>query len=133
MKLKKLIGQVLTAIAMFISAALGLVALFVPAKISEALGVVAATDLGANTLRADFASFFLVSALLCAASLMRGKPNLLLVPCLLFGLAGVFRLFGALMDGVPGGFAQPLIIEFGITGMLLLARALRSGRSGLMR
>ena len=102
------------------SLAMGLLFWADPVKAGAILGLTSIDALGANSLRADLAAFFLVNFIACALALFRGKAHWLYGSALVFGLAVFGRLIGVIVDGPPAGIAQPVIIELVLIGLLLL-------------
>lgn len=103
---------------------LGLAAFAAPERLGEALGVVAQTDLGLNSMRADFGAFFLMAGTACAAALLAGKTAWLWPAALLFLFAAIGRLLGVFMDGAPDGVVTPIIVE--IVSTLILINGART-------
>jgi len=98
---------------------LGLAAFAAPERLGEALGVAAQTELGLNSMRADFGAFFLTAGTACAAALLAGKTNWLWPAALLFLFAVIGRILGVVMDGAPVGVATPIIVEIVFTAILI--------------
>ncbi len=101
------------------SLAMGLLFWADPVKAGTILGLTSIDALGANSLRADLAAFFLVNFIACALALFRGKAHWLYGSALVFGLAVFGRFIGIIVDGPPAGIAQPVIIELVLVGLLI--------------
>jgi len=117
------------ALAGLFSLVMGLFFLADPAKAGAVLGLTSLDALGANSLRADLAAFFLVNAIACALALFRGKAHWLYGSALVFGLAVSGRFLGIALDGMPAGIAQPVIIELVLVGLLSFG-ARQLGKAG---
>ena len=108
---------------------LGLTGLGNPAVFTDTFGVTG--DAAAlNTVRADFAAFFLVSAACVAWGAMRPEHvRILAVPAALFGAALIGRAVGvSLGDPLTEGIKQSMIVE-ALSVALLLGSAWWLARS----
>lgn len=126
--MKHFAGRLICTLVGLLGTMLGLVAFLRPDRLSDQLGVSASNALGANTIAADFPSFFLTGAIFAFAAAVKGPRVFALVPITMFGLAAVFRILHIAMHGSPDGIAQPLGIEIGAFTVLILAYNLMNKR-----
>jgi hypothetical protein len=108
---------------------IGVLALLVAARLwigpeapAAALGLKADGPLGLATLRADVGGFFAAGGLFALAGAIRGEGRLLTPPAVLLGLALVGRLVTVAVDGYAAPMLPPMIIEFVLVAILLIAR-----------
>ncbi|MDP1628469.1 MAG: DUF4345 family protein [Parvibaculum sp.] len=106
------IARIAAALVGLFSLVVGAMVIMSPAEMGESLGIGALSPLGLNALRADIGAFFLASAVAASAALFGGRPHWLLGAAVLYGLAFLGRILGIVVDGVPEGIVQPLVVEF---------------------
>lgn len=99
---------------------LGLTGLANPAVFTETFGVTGDAS-ALNTVRADFAAFFIVSGACAAWGALRPEhARILLVPAMLFGAALIGRAVGvSLGDPLSDGVKQSMIVEALSVALLL--------------
>lgn len=121
----KLIAKLALVPPLLLSLLMGLMCLFAPDRAADALGGFAGTtELGAATLRADLAAFFLTAAIGLLGAMFAGKRHWLWAPLALYGLAAVGRVVDVLFTGLGAGEMQPILIE--LAAVALIAFAMRS-------
>jgi hypothetical protein len=108
---------------------IGVLALLVAARLwigpeapAAALGLKADGLLGLATLRADVGGFFAAGGLFALAGAIRGEGRLLTPPAVLLGLALTGRILTVAVDGYAAPMLPPMIIEFVLVAILLIAR-----------
>ena len=108
---------------------IGVLALLVAARLwigpeapAAALGLKADGLLGLATLRADVGGFFAAGGLFALAAAIRGEGRLLTPPAVLLGLALTGRILTVAVDGYAAPMLPPMIIEFVLVAILLIAR-----------
>jgi hypothetical protein len=108
---------------------IGMLALLVAARLwigpeapAAALGLKADGLLGLATLRADVGGFFAAGGLFALAGAIRGEGRLLTPPAVLLGLALTGRILTVAVDGYAAPMLPPMIIEFVLVAILLIAR-----------
>ena len=108
---------------------IGRLALLVAARLwigpeapAAALGLKADGLLGLATLRADVGGFFAAGGLFALAGAIRGEGRLLTPPAVLLGLALTGRILTVAVDGYAAPMLPPMIIEFVLVAILLIAR-----------
>ena len=122
------IARIAAALVGLFSLAVGGMVIMSPAEMGESLGLGALSPLGLNALRADIGAFFLASAVAAVAALFGGRPHWILGAALLYGLAFLGRILGIVVDGVPEGIVQPLVVEFTMVVLsVFAAKALARG------
>lgn len=85
---------------------------------------VEATNLvGRASVRADFGSFFLTVAVLCAYAAWKRNGSAAVGAALLFGIALLGRVVSILLDGPAPGGAFPMGVEAVSVAILLWARS----------
>jgi hypothetical protein len=120
------LARICVALAGLFSLAMGATAFLSPEQLGQTLGVGALTPLGLNSMRADFGSLFLASAIACGLALFARKPDWLLGAMTLYLIAVIGRVIGVAIDGAPADVAQPIIIELVLVAFLAFgARTLR--------
>jgi len=90
---------------------LGVSFLYDPAGMGMSLGVSSVGQLGAATVRGDFAAFFTVIGLCMLRGAWKRNGDVLLVPAALFGIAFLGRVLTAATTGTGPGFVQPMLFE----------------------
>lgn len=112
---------------------LGLRGLIDPAVFTAQFGLIGdiARDPGAaNTLRADFAAFFLVAAGgAVVGALRRGWARALWVPAALFGTACLCRALGLALGDTMSASVQTAMIVEALTAVLMIGAARLLSRS----
>ncbi|MBX3489048.1 MAG: DUF4345 family protein [Parvibaculum sp.] len=122
------IARIAAALVGLFSLGAGAMTILSPAEMGEGLGIGALSPLGLNALRADIAAFFLASAVAAGAALFGGRPHWILGAAVLYGLALLGRILGIVVDGVPDGIVQPLVVEFTMVVLsVFAAKALARG------
>ena len=108
---------------------IGVLALLVAARLwigpeapAAALGLKADGLLGLATLRADVGGFVAAGGLFALAGAIRGEGRLLTPPAVLLGLALTGRILTVAVDGYAAPMLPPMIIEFVLVAILLIAR-----------
>jgi hypothetical protein len=108
---------------------IGVLALLVAARLwigpeapAAALGLKADGLLGLATLRSDVGGFFAAGGLFALAGAIRGEGRLLTPPAVLLGLALTGRILTVAVDGYAAPMLPPMIIEFVLVAILLIAR-----------
>lgn len=108
---------------------IGVLALLVAARLwigpeapAAALGLKADGLLGLATLRADVGGFFAAGGLFALAGAIRGEGRLLTPPAVLLSLALTGRILTVAVDGYAAPMLPPMIIEFVLVAILLIAR-----------
>ena len=93
---------------------LGLGTMFAPAGIMAEFGLEATGIGGTSAVRADFGAFFIGTAIMGLAGLVR-DPRWLLGAAMMVGLAFVGRAIGTTMESTPDPFAagvgQSMVVE----------------------
>ena len=118
----KLIAKLALVPPLLLSLLMGLMCLFAPDRAADALGGFAGTtELGAATLRADLAAFFLTAAIGLLGAMFAGKRHWLWAPMALFGLAAMGRVVDILFTGMGPGELQPILIEIAVVLLVLFA------------
>ena len=113
-----LIGLIFVA-GMF-NLGLGVSFLYDPAGMGLSLGVSSVGQLGAATVRGDFAAFFTVIGLCMLRGAWKRNGDVLLVPAALLGIAFLGRVLTALLGGTGPGFVQPMMFEAAQFALLVL-------------
>ncbi|PKQ06114.1 MAG: hypothetical protein CVT72_07530 [Alphaproteobacteria bacterium HGW-Alphaproteobacteria-11] len=122
------IARIAAALVGLFSLAVGAMMILSPAEMGANLGLGALSPLGLNALRADIGAFFLASAVAAGAALFVGRPHWILGAAVLYGLALFGRILGIVVDGVPEGIVQPLVVEFTMVVLsVFAAKALARG------
>jgi len=122
------IARIAAALVGLFSLVAGAMMILSPAEMGESLGLGALSPLGLNALRADIGAFFLASAVAAGVALFGRRPQWLLGAAVLYGLALLGRIFGVVVDGVPEGIVQPLVVEFTMVVLsVFAAKALARG------
>lgn len=112
------LARICVALAGLFSLAMGAAAFLSPEQLGQTLGVSALSPLGLNSMRADFGSFFLASAIACGFALFARKPDWLWGAMTLYLIAVIGRVIGVAIDGAPADVAQPIIIELVLVAFL---------------
>lgn len=99
---------------------LGVSFLYDPAGMGMSLGVSSVGQLGAATVRGDFAAFFTVIGLCMLRGAWKRNGDVLLVPAALFGIAFLGRAITAATTGTGPGFIQPMLFEAAQFALLVL-------------
>jgi hypothetical protein len=103
----------------------GFAFLFMPSAIApDGFGLNPDTAKGWATLRADMTAFFVLGGGCMMLGAWRRSGDLLLVPALLFGIAIVGRLVGAVIDGAYDQFWFPMMVEAAVVIVSLLGHKL---------
>jgi hypothetical protein len=93
--------------------------LLTPLDVTPGLGVAPHGAAGLSTIRADFTSFFGVSALAMMLGAWRRNADLLLVPMLLFAVSFLGRALDLALTGPYPGWPLPMAIEAVEVALLL--------------
>lgn len=100
----------------------GAAALADPARLAAQLGVVAASPLGAASLRADLCGFFATAGLLALAGGWRREPALLTAPLLLVGLALTGRFVALAFVPFSAALLPPMLAEAAMVAVFAAGR-----------
>ena len=114
------------AVAVF-NILLGLAFLIAPAEVALRFFLAPLGTQGMATLRADFASFFLVGGSAALLGAVRRARSPLLVPIALIGVALTGRVVSLVADGVGPAALAPMLVEAAMIALLVLGY--RSARS----
>ncbi|MFZ3033740.1 MAG: DUF4345 family protein [Parvibaculum sp.] len=113
------VARIGVVLAGLFSLVMGAMAFASPEQLGTALGLGALSPIGINSMRADLGAFFLASAIACALALFAGRASWLWGAAALYAIAVTGRIVGIVVDGVPEGIAQPVIIELVLVAMLV--------------
>lgn len=91
-----------------------------PATRAAGLGLQAVDATGLSTLRADLPAFFIVAGMCMVLATWRRKPDLLLIPTALFGIALLGRCVSLVADG-PSDAVWGLMLGEALSVIGLLA------------
>lgn len=115
------LAKLLVALVGLFSLAMGLMAWFQPAQISEIVGLNPNGTLGIHSLRGDIGAVFLASAVGCMLALFKGKVAGLKLPIIIYGLVLIGRLLSLILTGSGEGVMLPIIIEVILVGASVFA------------
>ncbi|MGI9657820.1 MAG: DUF4345 family protein [Gaiellaceae bacterium] len=98
--------------------ALGVMAVFMPAKMSESVHMSPIGAAGLNEIRGVFGGFFLACVAMIATGLASGETVWFLAVAVLMGAAAASRVGWIVVDGVKA-VVPPLMIELVIGGVMV--------------
>jgi hypothetical protein len=128
------IARAAVALGGLFSLLMGLGAVLAPESLGETLGIVAASDTGRSTLRADLGTFFLVSAVASVRALLAREPHWLYGAALIYGSTALLRSLDAIIASVPEGIFVSIGVEVALCagflfGAVQLGRAEKAART----
>jgi hypothetical protein len=107
---------------------IGLGFLLMPEKLAAAFFLSPIGTQGLATLRADFPGFFIGAALFALWGAWRADPRPLLVPLVMLALALTGRIVSVANDGMAPTALAPMLVEFVMIVLLMLAVRVFAGR-----
>lgn len=116
-----LIMRIVILVAGLFMALNGFGFLFDPAVSGERFGLSAIDSSGLAAMRADMSAFFLVAGGAIVWGAWRQHGDIMLIPAALFAIALTGRIISVVADGTVDGFWLPMLVEAGLTILLLFA------------